>query len=547
MKTVPSFEPIMSSRSDWTLAAVIRTRAVTDADSVFLRVPDDGVHLTFSDTYDKARRLAHGFMSLGAQPGDRVAIMAANSADYVLAWFAASLAGLVEVPINTAYSGRFLEHQLRKVQPRLAVIDPTYAEVITACEPDARSSIEHIRVIAGEGAQGACKLVNKAGIPARLLNYEDELLAEEDIVVGKPRDVGAIFFTSGTTGLSKGVMMPNAQTHMFAELWRAFPRLSKSDVCATSLPLFHANAQFMTVYPALLAGCTVVLDRRFSASRWADKMREYGATVTNFLGVMMEFVWKQPAQPSDSDNSLRCIVAAPTPHGIEAAFCRRFGVEAVVEGFGSTETCSPIASPYGEPRPAGSCGLLIDQFFEVQLADTESGEEVGIDRVGELCVRPKFPWTCSLGYYGDEAKTLDVFSNLWWHSGDAMRRDSGGWFYFEGRMNDAIRRKGENISAFEVEQPISEHPAVHECAVVGVPAGAEAGEDEVMVFVVARTGATLTPEEIWAWCAERMPAFAVPRYVRLIEQLPKTSTEKVQKAALREFGVDAVTADRFGT
>jgi crotonobetaine/carnitine-CoA ligase len=221
---------------------------------------------------------------------------------------------------------------------------------------------------------------------------------------------------------------------------------------------------------------------------------------------------------------------------------KRFGVEAFVDAFGLTETCAPILSPYGEIRPPGAAGLLAADWFEARLVDPDTDEEVPDGQLGELVVRYKHPWTCSMGYYGMPDKTAEAWRNLWFHTGDALRRDEDGWYYFVDRYKDALRRRGENISSYEVEQAILAHPAVEECAVIGVAAGVEAGEDEVMaVLTLAKP---VPAAEIWQWCRGRIPAFAIPRFLRFVDALPKTPSEKIRKAELRGAGVTEDTFDR---
>ena len=212
---------------------------------------------------------------------------------------------------------------------------------------------------------------------------------------------------------------------------------------------------------------------------------------------------------------LRCVYAAPTAFSVLPEFMARFGVEAFVDAFGLTETCAPIMSPYGEMRPAGAQGLLAADWFEARLVDPETDQEVPVGSVGELVIRYKHPWTSSMGYYGMPEKTLEAWRNLWFHTGDALRRDADGWYYFVDRYKDTLRRRGENISSYEVEQVILGHPAVAECAVIGVPADLEAGEDEVLAVVV--TAGDVDAAEIWAWCQGRMPGFAIPRFIRFAD------------------------------
>jgi crotonobetaine/carnitine-CoA ligase len=321
-------------------------------------------------------------------------------------------------------------------------------------------------------------------------------------------------------------------------------RLSDADTYLSVGPLFHGNAQFLAAYPALLAGARFVLRERFSASRWSRWIRESEATVTNFVGVMMDFVWKQPPAPDDAKNRLRCVFAAPTASSIVDAFKDRFGIETFVEVFGLTETSMPIMTPYDEKRPAGAVGKAVREWFSVRLVDPETDEEVPDGTVGELVVRPSFPFTMTVGYFGMPERTAEALRNCWFHTGDGLRRDGDGWFYFVDRMKDAIRRRGENISSYEVEQALLQHPEIAECAVVAVPADQEAGEDEVMAFIVRTPSSFMGPEELWRFCDRRLPYFAVPRFLRFLDGLPRTPSEKVQKAALRTAGVDSETFDR---
>ncbi len=313
---------------------------------------------------------------------------------------------------------------------------------------------------------------------------------------------------------------------------------AEGDTGLSVTPLFHVNAQYMAVYPALIAGGRAVIRSRFSASLWVDQLREHDVTVTNFLGVMMDFVWKQPARSDDADNPLRCVFAAPTASSILEDFKARFGIEAFVEVSGTTETTTPILSPYGEDRPAGAAGLNAARWYDVVIVDPDTDMEVPVGEVGEFCVRPRHPWISSLGYYGMPEKTTEVWRNMWFHTGDAVRRDEEGWYYFVDRIKDAIRRRGENISSYEVEQALLGHPAIAECAVIGVPADTEAGEDEVMAVIVA--DGDLAPADVWAWCEGRIPAFAIPHFLRFRKDLPLTPSEKIQRNVLRD---EAATAD----
>jgi len=426
------------------------------------------------------------------------------------------------------------------VQARWAVIDDVYAERFAVLR-EALPSLEGFWVIDRGRLGGALSLLRRAGWRAEAW---DTLLDAGRLVLPDPapQSLAAVFYTSGTTGPSKGVAMPHAQMYMFGSIIVALTRLTRADTYLTVTPLFHGNAQFMAAYPALIAGGRVVIRSRFSASRWVDQLRENQVTVTNMIGVMMDFIWKQPARPDDADNCLRCVYAAPTAFSVLPEFMDRFGVEAFVDAFGLTETCAPIMSPYGEMRPPGSQGLLAGDWFEARLVDPETDAEVPAGAVGELVIRYKHPWTCSLGYYGMPDKTAEAWRNLWFHTGDRVVRDANGYFKFVDRMKDAIRRRGENISSFEVEQVLLSHPEIATAAAFAVPS--EMAEDEVMVSVVRTPGSRLTAIDLVEFCQPRLPYFAIPRYVEFVTQLPATENGKIQKFKLRERGVTEATWDR---
>jgi crotonobetaine/carnitine-CoA ligase len=541
MREYKDLHPVFADPNDWSLATVLRRQAAARPDATCLITPEEGGKWTYAEVLLDAERVATAWYEAGATAGDRVLIMAANSSRFVRSWFGTAIGGFVEVPINTAYEGEFLRHQIVTVQPRWAVIDDVFAERFAAVEPSARQ-IEKFWIIDTGSAEAAIELLRANGWDA---SRWDEL------VKGTPRSwpdpdptsLASIFFTSGTTGPSKGVAMPHAQMYFFGQEVVSLTRLTSDDTYLTCTPLFHGNAQFMAAYPAFVAGAAVVVRPKFSASRWVDHLRENNVTVTNLVGVMMDFVWKAVSRPDDTDNSLRCVYAAPTASSVLKQFMARFDIEAFVDAFGLTETCAPILSPYGEIRPPGAAGLVASDWFEIRLVDPETDREVPTGEIGELVVRYKHPWTCSLGYYGMPAKTVEAWRNLWFHTGDALRRDEDGWYYFVDRYKDALRRRGENISSYEVEQALLGHPAVAECAVIGVPADVDAGEDEVLAVVVA-TG-PLGAGELWDFCQGKIPGFAIPRFVRFVDALPKTPSEKVRKAVLRDSGITADTHDRM--
>lgn len=532
--------PTFADRGDWALPTVLRHHAAKRPDAVWLDAPEEQRTWTYAETLASAEAVGRSMLAAGAQPGDRVVIVAANSSQFLRTWLGTAVAGLVEVPINTAYEHDFLAHQVSTVGARLAVIDDVFAERFVAVG-DAAREITKFWVIDTGARQPAIDLLHEHGWEAAPWEeLEEDRRAELPLV--RPQDLASVLFTSGTTGPSKGVAMPHAQMYFFADECVSLVRLTPDDAWMAVTPLFHGNAQFMAAYPTLVAGARFVVRSRFSASRWIDQVRQSAVTVTNFIGVMMDFIWKQDPRSDDADNPLRCVFAAPTASSIVAPMRDRFGIEAFVEVFGLTETSAPIISPYGEERPPGAAGLAADEWFDVELVDPVTDEPVPPGVVGELVVRPKVPFICSGGYFNMPDRTVEAWRNLWFHTGDALRRDEDGWFYFVDRFKDALRRRGENISSYEVETAVLSHPAVLECAVIGVPASTEAGEDEVMAYVVVSE--ETTARSIWDWCESRVPGFAIPRYVCFVDELPKTPSQRVQKAKLRTAGITPDTHDR---
>lgn len=533
-------KPTFDDRRMWALPTVLRHWAQARPDSVYLDVPEEGLTFTYAQMLDESERIGRYLLDHGAQVGDRVVIMSANSSRFVRTWMGTAVAGLVEVPINTAYEHDFLAHQVRTVEARWAVIEDIYAERFLAIG-DAAATIECFYVIDTGSRESASQSLKDAGFAVRTW---EELLegGTAELPEVAPQSLASVFFTSGTTGPSKGVAMPHAQMYFFAEECVSLTRLTSDDAWMTVTPLFHGNAQFMAAYPALLAGARAVVRSRFSASRWVDQLRESNVTVTNMIGVMMDFIHKQEERGDDADNPLRCVFAAPTASTILEPMKKRFDIEAFVEVFGLTETSAPIISPYGEDRPAGAAGLAADDWFDIKLVDPNTDEEVPDGTIGELVVRPKVPWIVSMGYFNMPDRTAEAWRNLWFHTGDALKRDEQGWYFFVDRFKDALRRRGENISSYEVETAILSHPAIVECAVIGVPASVEAGEDEVMAYLIARD--EVSADEVWAWCEQRIPNFAIPRFLRFVDDMPKTPSQRVQKAKLREFGITPDTHDR---
>ena len=540
-KTYGPLKITFPDRADWNLSRVLAIQAARYGDKPFLTEPErDPAHRVYSyrRTDELASRIAGGLVARGFAKGDRLAIYLDNCSEYILAWFGASRAGVVEVPTNNSYFGDFLSHCTGVTSPRGIVVSPNYVPRFAEIGKTlAAGSVKPVFFVVGEEVAAELQSLRALGFTAESF---DALLNAEPLATPPEQhrqELAAILFTSGTTGPSKGVMMSHAQLYYFSEQCVDLTRLTDADVFMTGNPLFHGNAQFLTTYPALIAGASMFLYPKFSPSKFSERVAESQATVTNFVGVMMDWVAKQPPADTDKRSRLRCVFSTPTAWSHVDTLKQRFGIEAFVEAFGQTEICLPMLTPYGMTRPAGSCGLGVTDWFEIRLADLETDEEVAQGQVGELQVRPKEPWLINSGYYGMPEATANARRNLWFHTGDGMREDKDGWYYFVDRLKDCLRRRGENISSYEVERPILAHEAVHDCAATGMPADEEAGEDEVGVFVILKEGGKVTADEIDQWVSTRLPEFLRPRYIRFVDSFPMTPSGKIQKAKLRAMGI----------
>jgi crotonobetaine/carnitine-CoA ligase len=355
-----------------------------------------------------------------------------------------------------------------------------------------------------------------------------------------PGDIAAILYTSGTTGPSKGVRCPHAQLYWWGVLVSESLGIGEGDVLYTCLPLFHTNALTAFVQ-ALVSGATYVLGERFSASRFWGRVRDAGADVTYLLGAMVSILMARPPEPVEREHDVRVALAPATPARAFDRFRERFGVQ-LVEGYGSTETNCAIAASDPARGRGGYMGTVRPGFSARVVDEQDRPLPDGV--AGELVLRHDEPYAFADGYWAMPEQTVRAWRNLWFHTGDRVVREADGWFRFLDRAKDAIRRRGENISSWEVEQVLLEHPAVQSAAAFPVPS--ELGEDEVMVAIVLEDGHEVDAGGLIEHARPRLPYFALPRYVEFVEELPLTENGKVRKQVLRERGVTPATWDRSG-
>lgn len=511
-----------------TLSAALAAGAASHPDRVFLL--SDGEELTYAQFERRVSHLAAGLAGLGVGAGSPLLIMLPNGVDFVVTWFACVRLNAIQVPVNTAYRGLLLDHVVENSGAEVAVVAPAHAALF---DRGARAfeAVEHLITTGDEPAEGTSSLrsiVDRTGPGA-------------PVTEARHTDPSAILYSSGTTGPSKGILLSHHYFWFHAHRIRLQTDVRSSDRLYTCLPLFHANAQVLSVAAALVAGASVVLDGRFSASRFWERIRQTGATRFNYIGGMIPILMKQPPSPEDREHRVSVAVGAAAPTELFGAFEDRFGVR-LVESYGQTENCVALTNPPHATR-VGSVGIPVCGF-DVDVVD-EDDRPVGAEAPGELVFRPRYPHIMISGYHRMPNAMVEATRNLWFHTGDLVRRDADGYFYFIDRKKDAIRRRGENISAYEVEVVVDSHPAVLESAAYAVPS--DLGEDDVMVAVVLQPGETLEPLELIKYCEPRMPYFAVPRFVRICDQLPKTPTHRVEKYRLRQEGVPKSTWDLQST
>ncbi|HEX4761021.1 MAG TPA: ATP-dependent acyl-CoA ligase [Thermoleophilaceae bacterium] len=492
-----------------TLPQLLERQAAALGDHTVIRAGGEG--RTVAQMLDAAARRGGALAAAGIEPGDRVAVMSEGRLEALELWLGCAWLGAVFLPLNTALRGAQLEHVFTDSGARALIQQEQFAE----------------------------QLDSVASVLPELRWDLDELPDGEPLPASsaRPGDVATLLYTSGTTGPAKGVLCPQAQWYWWGRYTGDALGVRSGDVLATSLPLFHSNA-LGAFCQALVHGATLEVQPRFSASAFWTRLVDCGATVTYLLGAMVSILLRHPPSDADRAHNVRVALAPATGAEQYGPFEERFGIK-LLDAWGSTET-NCVISNTPEHRKPGTMGRTLPGFHARVVDDSDLPVPDGTP--GELVVRAEEPFAFALGYHGRPEATVEAWRNLWFHTGDRVVRDADGWFTFLDRKKDSIRRRGENISSWEVEQVLLAHPDVATAAAVPVPS--ELGEDEVMACVVARAGATIDPAELISFCEPRMAKFAVPRYVQVLDQLPMTPNGKIQKVVLRERGVTEATWDR---
>jgi len=506
------------------LGRLLERQAERFGDRVLLKAGD--TDWTFRDVAGIAARRAAALAEAGIGPGDRVVIFCDNRSEFLEVLVGCAWLGAVAVPVNTAARGAQLRHMLLDCGARLLVTEARLLEAVRQCgEGLPVAAIWLVADGAGEAVSGL--------VPQPMPAAGNVI---EHAPTG-PGDLVTILYTSGTTGPSKGVCCPHAHLYWWGESTAELLGVKAGDVLLTTLPLFHVNA-LNSFYQALLRGATLVVEPRFSASGFSKSLVRHKATVTYLLGAMVPILLATQPQPEDSGHKVRVALAPAVPEAFLKPFRDRFGMT-TIDGYGSTETNFVIGNPIDDQVP-GAMGRIRPGFAARVVDEGDNAVPDGV--AGELVLRADEPFAFASGYFNLPEKTLDTWRNLWFHTGDRVVRDATGLYRFVDRIKDVIRRRGENISAFEVEEALSSHPAVAAAAVFPVPS--ELAEDEVMAALVLAPGMAPAPQELLDFCRPRLSYFALPRFIEFVDELPLTENGKVQKFKLRERGVTAATWDR---
>jgi crotonobetaine/carnitine-CoA ligase len=523
------------ARQQTTVLEALAQRLADDPDGPYLDI--DGARYTAREMDRESNQVAHSLASLGVTHGDRVATLLENRAEQVVSFFAAVKLGAVQVPINTAYKGDFLRHQLVDSGARVFVVQGEFASRATeVVGSETTPDLEHCITV--DVADAVIDAVRTTTWEATLESGSD---APVEGVTVRPSDLACFIYTAGTTGPSKGCMLShNYVVSLADQIIRAWQR-RREDIVLTPLPLFHFNAISVCVVGSLLVGGSAAIARRFSVSNFWPEVRRTRATMASMLGSIAILLANADDHPDQQGHTLRLCAAAPMPPDTDRIWHERFGCETFSGGYGLTEASLLSMLNAGESNKPGAAGRANRHEFDLRIVD-DNDVEVPAGEVGEIVCRPNGPNLMFSGYWNRPDATVEATRNLWFHTGDLGRFDEDDYLFFVDRKKDALRRRGENISSFEMEKVVLAHPDVRDGAVHAV--ASPVGEDDVKVTVVLQDDAQVDEETLCRWIAERVPFFAIPRYIEFRDDLPRNPVGRVLKYQLRDEGATATTWDR---
>jgi len=499
----------------------IESRVEKNPNKPFLYFEDEVV--SYEAFNQKINQAANGFLEMGVSKGDRVCLMLSNRPEFLYGWFGLAKIGAVMVPINTA----FKENEAGYIVQHSEAVGITIEDNLLPIARALKRRCPKLKWI------GCVDQTSEEGLFPFAQIFQGMEKALKPISI-RDEDVAQIIYTSGTTGFPKGAIHVQKDFTLTGEAFTICAGIGPEDRLLTILPLFHVNAEYYSTMGALAAETSLILIPRFSASLFWDQAIYYGATEFNFIGAIGRILCTRPEEEFRPGHQIRTAYGAPVTPDVYETFTQRFRIQHVIEGYGLTEVPRVSQNPIGGVIKTKSMGLPARhpspklKFAEVKIVD-EQGKELGPGEAGELIVRSP---VMMQGYFKDEEKTRETIRDGWLYTGDYAFKDEDGYLFFVERKKDIIRRKGENISATEVEFVLQAHEKIFEAAVIAVPS--ELGEDEVLAAIVPKENQTMTPEEVIDWCKNRLANFKVPRYIKFRSDLPKTPTERVAKYILKQ-------------
>jgi crotonobetaine/carnitine-CoA ligase len=497
----------------------------------------DNLPVTFGEMELRSTAVANALGQLGIGPGDTIGLLLSNCPEFAYVWFGAAKLGAIIVPINLQYKGTYLVHQLATASTRVVIAESSLANRVVEVArelPDLRHLF--VRADVAAGAAPEVPGVHVEPLSALLAGDQSRLSVSR---VARWDDPSVILFSSGTTGPSKGsVGTQNYLLNASKSLYKSVNG-TPDDLSWTPLPLFHGNALCKTLLGPMMFGATGALDPKFSVSKFWERVHHFDASLVTILGSMLQMVWNLPETELEKNNPIRALHSVPIPKEIHHLIEKRWNLT-LCTGYGLAEAFPVINSSVDDPPPPGYAGKPVD-WFEVRLFDDDD-HEVATGDVGEIVVRPSLPHVMSEGYFNNPEATARSWRNLWLHTGDYGRKDAAGFFAFVDRKKDALRRRGENISSFELENVINLYPIVAESAVYAIPS--EFSEDDVMVALMLKPTSAFDIQDFMAYCEQSLPSFAIPRYVDIIADFPRNPSGKIIKSLLRDDGITSTTWDR---
>ncbi len=529
-----STETLFQRFPAWTVAEIFRRTATTSPDKTFLAHPEAS-DVSYGAFLRQSEALARHLASLGLQKGDRLAILAPAGLPTLHGWMAAALGGFIDVTLHPNQRGAPLAHAFDMAQPKALLVAEDHLERVLEINPFATTQYEVI-LIGGSGERPP----RSDGL--RLHSYEAFLTGGKGALDAPDKhDIASIIFTSGTTGPAKAVLLPHAQVALLAWITATETGMTPEDRFYAVHPLNHIAGKFMAVLATAATGGTVCMDNSFAPERWIERIHETGATLTIAHGPMIEMIHNRPPSALDNSHSMKRMMCCPLPSAIGGDFTARFNLRSI-EMWGMTEVGCPCWTSQQESFVTGSCGRVLQDWFEMKVLDPQTDLPVPSGEAGEFCVRPRLPWTAMQGYSQQPDAYISAWRNQWFHTGDSGYVDADGNFFFIDRMGDRIRRRAENISSYEIEAAANSYPGIRESAAVGVPSAYE-GDSDILLVIVSE-GEAPAPEALLRHLLEKLPHFMVPRYIRTIPSLPRTPTNKVRKQMLRDEGITEDTWDR---